>query len=665
MDRRSFISFSALVPILSACGGGDDSSGIGPAGAAATESGSALAAAATAEPSPSGLARHTFSFSADGAQFLLDGQAFQIRSGEMHPARIPVEYWQHRIRMAKAMGMNTIALYIMWNYHETVPGQFDFKSDNRDIEAFIRLCQAEGMWVLLRPGPYVCGEWDLGGIPSYLLRYPDIQLRTRSANDPHYMAAVGRYIGELIPRIRPLLVANGGPILMIQIENEFGSYASDSVYMEEVRQLWVQGGIQGPFYTEDGLSQLEQNQSNVTGGAIALSGGTASDIAAARRAYPSVPAMAGEVYPGWLTHWGDAVLQGTATDITATLTALMQQKLSFNIYVIHGGTSFGFFAGANADNNGGGYQPDITSYDYAAPISEQGVATAHYTRYRALIARYLKTPLPPVPRPIPTLTRQGADAVTPTLHASLWDNLPAALPASRTVNPQPFEMYGQAFGFVLYRKALARYAGGTLNVTDVHDYATVFVGGQYMGGLSRAAVPSAYRQRLGVVQQAPLPLTSASVTSPTPTLEILVEGMGRVNYGHALVDRKGILESVALQDPGGQGGALTGWDVRLLPMDDAFVAGLRPVCTDARKSGLFFKATFQLSRVGDTYLDMSGWTKGVVWVNGRNLGRYWSIGPQTRLYCPAPWLKAGANEVIVFDLHQLEAKPIAFAATLA
>ncbi len=661
-SRRNFLALTSLMPVLAACGGGDDGNDGGATPLSAGSTGSASSSAAAIEPRPSVRARHTFSFSSDGAQFLLDKQAFQIRSGEMHPARIPVEYWRHRIRMAKAMGMNTIALYIMWNYHESEPGVFDFQTDNRDIVAFIRLCQDEDMWVLLRPGPYVCGEWDLGGLPSYLLRHADIQLRVDSATDARYMAAVSRYIARLVPMIAPLLVSSGGPILMIQIENEFGSYASDPAYMEEVRQLWVQGGINGPFYTEDGLTQLEQNQSNVKGGAIALSDGTADGIAAARARYPDVPAMAGEVYPGWLTHWGDPVLQGTATDISATLDALMSRKLSFNLYVIHGGTSFGFFSGANTDTGSGEYQPDITSYDYAAPISEQGVATEHYTRYRKLIGGYLRAPLPAVPDPVPTLAR--TDTITPAPFASLWDNLPAALPAASTERPQPFEMYGQAFGLALYRKTLPAYAGGVLTVSEVHDYATVFVGGQYAGGISRAALPADYARSFNLTHQQPLSLPAGPANSPAPVLDLLVEGMGRVNYGHAMVDRKGILESVSLQSGGGSQ-ELLGWEVRLLPLDAGFLAGLRPVVSDPRRGGLFFRTTFQLDASADTYLDMSRWTKGHVWVNGRHLGRYWAIGPQHRLYCPAPWLRQGSNEVLVFDLHQTDSQPIAFAATLA
>ncbi|TDN62548.1 beta-galactosidase [Paraburkholderia sp. BL10I2N1] len=650
MDARVSPAFPALVQIRPASG---DRRG---------PRGSATGTVDEAVPTVKGA--HAFAFSEDGEHFLLDGEPFQIRSGEMHPARIPAEYWQHRIRMAKAMGMNTISLYIMWNYHETRRGVFDFHTENRDIEAFIRLCQREGMWVILRPSPYICGEWDLGGLPSYLLSHPDIQLRTDSANDPRYMSAVARYIRELIPRIKPLLVSNGGPILMIQIENEFGSYASNPAYIEEIRQLWLEGGIQGPFYTEDGLAQLQQNLTNVAGGAIALSNGDAAQIAVARQAYPQVPVMAGEVYPGWLTHWGDTNLQGTAVDISGTLDALMRLRLSFNLYVIHGGTSFGFYAGANVDIDSGAYQPDITSYDYAAPISEQGVATSKYVKYRDVIGRHLSTPLPSVPERIATIRRTGSEALMPVLYASIWDNLPAALPTAQTANPQPFEMYGQAFGFALYRKNLQGYRGGVLDIKDVHDYATVFVDGQYAGGVSRAFMPAHCAHPLNVTHGAPLALSSARPDG-SASLEILVEGMGRVNYGHAMIDRKGILESVTLWHAGDSGTTLTGWEVFLLPMDGAFIANLRPVCANPRRAGLFFKASLSLDTVGDTYVDMRHWTKGVVWVNGHNLGRYWNIGPQRRLYCPAPSLRQGANEVVIFDLHQVEAKPVELRRTLS
>ena len=642
MDRRRFLIAGVLTPL------------------AATALGTpAFAAGHT--PAGHAPAGRGFGFAPDGSGFLLDGKPFQIRSGEMHPARIPVQYWRHRIRMAKAMGLNTVSIYVMWNYIEEQPGVFDFSTDRRDIEGFIRLCQAEGMWVLLRPGPYVCGEWDLGGIPPYLLRNPDIKLRVKAADDPDYMPAVRRYISRLAPRIEPLLSANGGPVLMVQVENEYGSYGNDPEYPAEIQQAWLDAGVPGPFYTEDGLYQVETDHSNVPGGAIALSGGDAPSIAAARQAFPDVPAMAGEVYPGWLTHWGDSGFAGPS-DVSSTIKGFMDGNLSFNLYMLHGGTSFGFFAGANANDYSGDYQPDVTSYDYAAPISEQGVATPAYHGYRGLIAGYLDTALPAVPAPIATIAGQ---TVTPTPYTSVWDNLPKALPAALTVDPQPFEMYGQNSGFVLYRKQLAGFTGGTLDIAWVHDYATVLLNGDYAGGLSRTYIPTPVATALNVTNNNdPLPLPTPD--RPTGTrLDILVEGMGRTNYGQALVDRKGILETVTLQDAGALTGDLTGWEVHLLPMDEKYISRLRGGLADPQRPGIFFKAELDLAEPGDTYLDLSDWTKGVVWVNGNNLGRYWEIGPQHRLFCPAPWLRRGRNEILVFDLHQTEARPITLAATLA
>jgi beta-galactosidase len=634
MDRRQLLTISVLSPLAAMLTTG------GPAAAAA----------------------HTFGFATDGSNFLLDGQPFQIRSGEMHPARIPVQHWRHRIQMAKAMGMNTIAIYVMWNYHEEKPGVFDFTTDRRDIAAFIRLCQAEGMYVLLRPGPYVCGEWDLGGLPSWLLRNPQIALRVRSAADPSYMPAVARYLNALAPLVKPLMVSNGGPILMVQIENEYGAFGNDATYLEELRQIWLRAGITGPFYTEDSLGLVQGNRTFVTGGAIALSGGDAGAIAAARTSFPRVPAMSGELYPGWLTHWGDGGFAGSGTDISAQLRGLMAGKLSFNLYMIHGGTNFGYWAGANASDDYSGYQPDITSYDYGAPITEQGRPGRLYATYRDIVGTALATTLPAVPAPVPTIVRSGSQAVTPTPYASLWDNLPAALPAAGTVDPKPMEMYGQNSGFILYRRTLSGYTGGTLSVRSVRDYATVFLNGAYQGGITRTRVSAAYTSALGLTVDAPLPLKASSATT---TLDILVEGMGRNNYGHAVIDRKGITEQVALTGAGALTGTLRDWQTFSLPVDEAYVAGLRAGVSNPSRPGIFFKAAVTLTQTGDTYLDMSGWTKGVVWVNGHNLGRYWKVGPQQRLYCPAGWLKTGANDIVVFDLHQLVAQPITFQATLA
>jgi beta-galactosidase len=610
MKRRSFLAVSVLTPLGAMVG-----------------------------TNTAAAAGHTFGFATDGSAFLLDGQPFQIRSGEMHPSRIPTRYWLHRIQMAKAMGMNTIAVYLMWNYLEERPGVFDLTTDRRDFASFIRLCQQEGMWVLLRPGPYVCGEWDLGGLPPWLLRDNPVALRVRSSADPHYMPAVRRYVNTIAPVVKPLLAANGGPILMIQVENEYGSYGNDTTYLGEIRQAWLDAGVNGPFYTQDILGQAKANRTVIPGGAIGLSGGDAAQIADCRRTFPTVPAMSGELYPGWLTHWAEGAM-ASPRDITGTLRSLMDGKLSFNIYMIHGGTNFGYTAGANAGDDGSNYQPDVTSYDYGAPITEQGRPTVLYTAYRNLIAGYVGT-LPAVPAPPPMAT---SVTVTPTPYASLWDNLPSA---TQAVDPRPMETYGQNTGFVLYRRSLSGSTGGTLAVNSVHDYATVFVDGKYQGGISRTAVPSSYASPLKVTTGNSLSLPSGT------TLDILVEGLGRVNYGHGLVDRKGITQQVSVA-----GRTLTNWETYPLPVDDAYVAKLHPVVSDPNRPGLFFRATFTLSTVGDTFLDMTGWTHGVVWVNGNNLGRYWRVGPQQRLYCPAQWLTAGTNEILVFDLHQLKAAAI-------
>ncbi len=578
--------------------------------------------------------RHTFSLGQD--DFLLDGKPFRIVSGEMHPARVPAEYWRHRIRMAKAMGCNTIAAYIFWNYHEPSEGVFDFASGNRDIARFVRTAQEEGMWVLLRPGPYVCAEWDFGGIPPYLLRDPGLKIRCLY---PRYMTAVERYLAHLAGIVRPLLVSNGGPILMVQIENEYGSYGNDRAYTARLKETWVRNGVTGPFFTADGPTPYMLEAGHVEGAAIGLdSGSDEKHWALARSLAPDVPIFSSETYPGWLTHWGEKWARPSVPDLLKEVTFLLESRKSFNFYVVHGGTNFGFTAGANS--GGKGYEPDVTSYDYDAPIDEQGRATPKYEALRNLIAKHVSAagPLPDVPAPIPSVAVPPFD-MKPA--ASLWKHLPAP---TASVQPRPFEMYGQNQGLVLYETKLVGRKSGRLTITDLHDYGTVFVDGKYVGALDR---------RLGE-KTIELPRSE----NATPVLDILVEGMGHINFAQEMIDRKGITDRVTLS-----GMTLMNWQVYLLPLTDAWVRGLTPGPVDASRPGIFFRGTFRLDAPADTFIDMTGYRKGVVWVNGHNLGRYWDVGPQTRLYCPAPWLKAGENEVIVFDLLKTEATPLKGVAT--
>ena len=572
--------------------------------------------------------KHSFSLGTD--DFLLDGKPFQIISGEMHPARIPKEYWRHRVQMAKAMGCNTIAAYIFWNYHEITPGVFDFKSENRDIAAFIRICQQEGMWVLLRPGPYVCAEWDFGGLPTYLLKIPDIKIRCM---DTRYMNAVTGYINRLSKEVKLLQCSNGGPILMVQVENEYGSFGNDKTYLEELRKLWLKNGITVPFYTSDGPTAYMLEAGNIDGAAIGLdSGSSEADFEQAKKRNPTVPSFSGETYPGWLTHWGEKYAKPDTNDLKKEVTFLLQHKKSFNLYVIHGGTNFGFTAGANAFSPTQ-YQPDITSYDYDAPINEQGQPTAKYFMLRDVIAKYAAYKIPDVPNPVKAIE---IPAIAMQTMNSIWHHLPAPIYSPQ---PKPMEAFDQNQGLIVYRTKLVGHKGGKLTIWEPHDYALVFLNHKFIDTVFRDG------------GKWTIDLPKPDVIVNDPLLEIVVEGMGHINFAQFMIDRKGITDRVTLN-----GMTLMNWEVFPLPMDYAFVKlaaqPSRGIIND--KQGLFFKGQFNLTETGDTYFDMSNYSKGMVYINGHNLGRYWSIGPQKRLYCPASWLKKGSNEIIVFDLHQLE-----------
>jgi beta-galactosidase len=586
----------------------------------------------TATPVPDGKPHH---FTLQDHDFALDGARFQIRSGEMHPARIPVSYWRHRIRMAKAMGLNTIAIYVMWNYLESEPGAFDFSSERRDFVAFIKLCQEEGMWVYLRPGPYVCGEWDLGGLPPYLLRNEDIKLRDR--HDPAYMDAVQRYIAAVAAKIAPLMVSAGGPILMLQVENEYSSFAADVAYLEALRDMWKAHGIDGPFSICDVLPDFKRRHAYLPGAALGLDGAEPPQLREGAHLEPQAPVWVGETYPGWLTHWGEPVLADK--NIADALRRVIAGGYSFNLYMVHGGTNFGLTAGANADDDGSNFQPVITSYDYSAPINECGDATPKYHVLRGIIGGTSA-----IPAPCPKAS--FAEAM-PTPFASLWDNLPASVPALKPISNE--QLLRQNQGLVVYRKNVP--SGRLLHVDGVRDYAVIHIDQTERGTISRV--------RDHRLHSSPALHLAHEGKNGEMALDILVDSFGHINYGPPLGDRKGLVGEVRLD-----GRTLHDWQVYGLPLDDAFVTALKPTLTQPDRPGLFFKASIQLSKQGDVYIDMRAWTKGYVWVNGHLLGRYWHIGPQQCLYCPAEWLTSGDNQVLILDLHQTHAAPVRCAENL-
>lgn len=573
---------------------------------------------------------HVVSFGGkDRDEFLVGGKAVQIRAGELEPQRIPREYWRHRVRMCRAMGLNTISSYFAWNDFEQPDGSFDFKSGSRDVAAFLSLCAEEGMWVLFRPGPYICGEWDFGGIPPRLLR-DDVAVRTM---DARYLAEAEKYLSAIADIAEPSLAKNGGPIILTQIENEYGSWPfKDVEYLRWVKNFWKKRGF-GPFYMADGAGDRFLKDLIYPDKEIAVGfdpGMNEKDWSFAAKYNPGVPVLSAETYPGWLRHWGEGAWR--PSDITEAVKWFMEGRRSFCLFVAHGGTSFGFTAGAN-DGGEGGYEPDLTSYDYGAPIDEQGRPTKAYFEYRKIIFDALGAEPPPVPNEIPSM---AFNAVVPKRFANLRDDVLAEKSFAR---PQFFETLGQNQGMAFYRTELSAGDAAELTYDRIADYAQVWLDGRRIATVDRR------------LKKHPIAIPARG---KSVTLEIVVEAMGHINFGKGMkYDRKGIVGDVLF---GGR--ALKNWRIALKPLSEDSIAKAHLSKSFDGFAGGHFRALVELGEVTDTFLDMSKWAKGTVYVNGRNIGRYWNIGPQLSLYCPAPFLKKGANQIDIVELELTEPQPI-------
>jgi beta-galactosidase len=568
------------------------------------------------------LKAHEKSFSIGDDDFILNGQPFQIRCGEMHFARIPREYWAHRLRMAHAMGLNTVCAYLFWNLHEPEAGKFNF-SGNADAAEFCRLAQAEGLKVILRPGPYSCAEWDFGGIPYWLLKFPDIKIRTQ---DPRYLEACRKYLLEVGKQLAPLQITHGGPIIMVQVENEYGSYGKDQKYISALRDDLKGAGFEVPFFTCDGPSDLKDALRNDIFSAINFGGNPEKNIQFLRDVRPQGPLLVSEFYPGWFDSWGKPHHTGDTESLVRDLGWMLDHDVSFSLYMAHGGTSFGFDAGANSPP----FSPQVTSYDYDAPISEAGWGTPKFFALRKLFLVHLEAgeKLPEVPARNPVI---HVSPVQFQKCAPLFDNLPVPKSASY---PQSMETYGQAHGAILYRTQLSAGDASKLRITQPHDFCLVFLDGTKITTLDR-------RFDQNTVQ---IPAHTAPAT-----LDLLVDTFGHINYGPDIYDPKGITQKVELISDVVTN-ELVNWQIFNLPFDDEEIAKLKFKESDRGSPG-FYRSSFFLAQTGDTFLDLSSWGKGIVWVNGHILGRFWNIGPQQTLYCPAPWLKTGRNEIVVFDLN--------------
>ncbi|GGA70311.1 beta-galactosidase [Edaphobacter acidisoli] len=563
------------------------------------------------------------SFGVEGNHFVLDGKPFQVISGEMHYQRIPREYWRARLEMAKAMGLNTITTYVFWNKHEPEPGVFDFTGNN-DVAEFIREAQQEGLYVILRPGPYDCAEWEWGGFPAWLLKDQRQGLAVRTT-DPKFMVPATAWIKRLGQEVAPLQIGNGGPIILTQVENEYGSYGSDHVYMEQVHKALVDAGFtESQLYTADGPEEvpagsLAELPVGINFGAD-REGDAEKNFAVLEKFRPTGPRFNSEYWDGWFDHWGGHHAHTSTAIQASNLKWMLDKGYSVSLYMFHGGTSFGFMNGANSDGKGS-YEPDVTSYDYDSPLDESGRTTPKYYAFRKVIAEATGITPPPVPEVAPAIT---VPAVQMTEAASLWDNLPQPVHSKQILS---MEDVGQSYGYILYRRKIKH--SGVLVLDQLHSYAQIYLNGKLVGALDRR-------------------LKQNQITLPADKhhqrLDILVENTARVNFAHAMPgERAGITNHVTLD-----GKTLTGWDIYSLPMNDLNTLKF----SDKPCSGAcFYRASFNLDATADTFLDTSQFTKGALWLNGHALGRIWNIGPQRALYTPGPWLVKGANQITVFDLQ--------------
>ena len=565
----------------------------------------------------------THSFALGDSVFLLDGKPFQMISGELHYPRVPREAWRARMKMAKAMGLNTIGTYVFWNVHEPEKGHYDF-SGNNDIAAFVNTAREEGLWVVLRPSPYVCAEWEFGGYPYWLQEEKGLVVRSK---EQKYLQAYRNYIKEIGKQLAPLQVNHGGNILMVQVENEYGSYSNDKEYLDINRKIFQEAGFDGLLYTCDPEPAIKDG--HLPGLLPAING--IDDPAKVKQLIRTWhngkgPFYIAEWYPAWFDWWGTKHHTIPYEKYLGRLDSVLAAGISINMYMFHGGTTRGFMNGANY-NDQNPYEPQISSYDYDAPLDEAGNATEKFMKFREVISRHLPAGqvLPEVPAARPVIE---IPAIRFTQTRSLFDLLPK--PVNNKM-PLTFEDLGQAYGWVLYRTTLNGGQAGLLKIKALRDYALVFINGKRAGVLDRRL----YQDSL----QVKLPKGKV-------TLELLVENLGRINFGpYLLQNKKGITEKVLLNDK-----ELLNWQQFRLPFDTLPAGKAKAYSLTRGNAPVLKEGTFVLSKTGDTYLDMSSWGKGTVWINGHNLGRYWEIGPQQTIYVPAEWLKAGENHIAVLEL---------------
>lgn len=589
---------------------------------------------------PFSVSQAQSTFEIKKGNFYRNGKITPILSGEMHYARIPHEYWRHRLQMMKGLGLNTVATYVFWNLHEPEPGKWDFTGD-KDLAEYIKIAGEEDMMVILRPGPYVCGEWEFGGYPWWLQNIKGMEIRRDNAE---FLKHTKLYIDRLYKEVGDLQCTKGGPIIMVQCENEFGSYVvqrkdipieEHRTYNAKIKQQLADAGFNVPLFTSDGSWLFK---GGCTPGALPTANGERNIVNLKKviNQYHNGegPYMVAEFYSGWLSHWAEPFPQVNASKIARQTEAYLKNDVSFNIYMVHGGTNFGFTSGANY-NRKHDIQPDLTSYDYDAPISEAGWTTPKYDSIRTVIKKYVKYTVPDTPDPIPVIE-------IPSIKLNkVIDVLAYAENIKPMTNDTPltFEQLSQGYGYVLYTRHFNQPISGTLEIPGLRDYAVVYINGTKIGILDRNA--KTYSMEIDIPFDA--------------TLQILVENMGRINYGSEIIhNTKGIISPVTIA-----GEKITGeWNMYRLPMNEVpdinklkkYTYSNTPTQIDKLKNlPVLYEGTFTLKETGDTFINMEKYGKGIIFINGINIGRYWQKGPQQTLYIPGVWLKKGKNKIVIFE----------------
>lgn len=567
--------------------------------------------------------------------FYLDGEPFQIISGSIHYFRIVPEYWRDRLEKLKSLGMNTVETYIPWNMHEPRKGEFVFDG-MCDVVKFVKLAEELGLYAILRPSPYICAEWEFGGLPGWLLAEDEVRLRV---SDVRFMGHVQDYYNVLLPLLKPLQITEGGNVILMQVENEYGYFGNDGMYMEQMRDMLRLGGIDVPLITSDGPYHESIEGSSVEGALPTGNFGshTKERFEILKAHVNGGPLMCAEFWVGWFDSWGNGGhMKGNLEQSAADLDEMLRTG-HVNVYMFIGGTNFGFMNGSNYYDE---LKPDVTSYDYDAVLTEAGDFTKKYETYREIIGKYAKLPEVNLSTPI---VKKAYGSVTVKEKIGLFNALEDISAPVYSAYPRSMERLGQYYGYILYAaKIVNERRLEKIRLYKANDRANIF--------LREKKLLDLYDRELLKEWQID------AEAEPGDELRILVENMGRVNFGPSMEEqRKGIDGCVQIN-----GHMHHGWQQYCLPLDNLEKLDF----SKGYEEGLpaFYRFEFEVDERGDTFLELAGWGKGCVFVNGFNIGRYWEIGPQKRLYIPAPLLKQGKNEVIVFETEGRAADTIEFCA---